>query len=212
MNINEKLKKASLEAEKRALTQIPDNEHIDWIPSKGFDIQSERSKRTRPWRRVVAVSAAAIFVISLACALPLMRSEQSPDDEANKVLTQNNFYNNTVSDIEIIAQPEYIPEGFVINSCTVWADGSLQIEYINGENKIVFQSYPASEVDISAFDEIIKDIEINGNAGFAANNFQGAYNNNVAWNDGNYSYIITNSRGVDLEELVKVALSVNFEK
>ena len=99
-----------------------------------------------------------------------------------------------------------------MNSCTVWADGSLQIEYMNGENKIFFQSYPANEVDLSAFEEVISNVDINGNAGFAANNFNGLVNNNIAWADGNYSYVITNSDGVNLEELVKIAVSVEREE
>ncbi len=216
MNINEKLKNASLEAEKEAFLNLPDDENIAWTPSERFQsdiakITVGRTKRFSLKRRILAISAAVLSVAAVAVSVPLMTNE--PETSKPEIsATYNNFYNNTVSEIEIVAQPEYIPKGYTVNSCTVWTDGSLQIEYINGENKIVFKSYPADEVDVSAFDEVIEKLDINGNDGFAANNFNGALNNNIAWNDGNFSYIITNDMGVELEELVKVALSVNSEK
>ena len=225
MNIDKKLKKASLEAEKEAFLQLPDDKDIVWTPSEKFeaDIKSiapEKSKGLFLKRRILALSAAALLIAAVAVCVPLMKGEPEisvPDVSAPEVSKEHNdpysnFYNNAVSDIEIIAQPEYIPEGYTVNSCTVWTDGSMQIEYLDGENRIIFQSYPASEVDLSAFEDIIGKIDINGNDGFAANNNNGIYSNNIAWNDGEYSYIITNDNGVELEELIKVALSVNTEK
>jgi hypothetical protein len=225
MNTNEKLKKASLEAEKEAFFDLPDDENIEWTPSERFEaniakITVGKTKGLNIKRRIAVIVAAALFAVSLTVCIPLITngpegsvsSESSVPDGVTVSTPYNGFHNNTVSDIEINAQPEYIPEGFIINSCTVWQDGSIKIEYINGDNAILFQSYPAEEVDISAFEEIIKDIDINGNEGFAANNFNNQYNNNIAWNDGKYSYIITNSEGVELEELIKVALSVDTDK
>lgn len=216
MNIDEKMKNAALEAEIRSLAQLPEDGDIDWTPSERHEAEMSKKlsapKRVRAWRRIAVASAAAVLAVTAAAAVPLLQSEsEHPSKSADESIETPKFYNNTVSEIEINAQPEYVPEGYQINSCTVWADGSLQIEYINGENKILFQSYPASEVDLSAFEEVVGNVDINGNEGFAANNFNGMYSNNIAWNDGNYSYVITNSDGVLLEELVRIALSVNTE-
>lgn len=209
MKLEEKLKQAALKAE---LDLLDSAEEVEWSPSCEFKrkIDSLLCKRRISAKRRIAVLVAAVILLaaSIAILLPLMLGEEEGILQES---SESNFYNNTVSEIEINAQPEYIPEGYSINSCTVWADGSLQIEYVNGENMIVFRSYPASEVDVSAFGEIIGNVDINGNAGFAANDFNGFTNNNIAWADGNYSYIITNSDGVKLDELVRIALSVNTE-
>lgn len=210
MNTNEKIKQASLEAE---LAELKNTEGFDWTPSADFERKMETAlnKKRVPVRRYIALIAAAmlLLVATLAFLIPMMRN----DSESQSADISENGENSTIIDsVDIPAQPEYIPEGYYMNSCTVWADGSLQIEYIDGENQILFQSYPASAVDLSVFEEVVSNVDINGNQGFAANNFNGCLNNNIAWADGQYSYVITNSVGVNLEELVKIAISVEREE
>lgn len=200
MKTNEKLKQAALMAE---LNLLENGKEAEWQPTRAFNekIDVLLCKRRTLTKRQIVIIAVAVLIIALSVTvLPLLKSgTEEPFEGAEESI---------ISGVEVPVKPEYIPEGYYMNSCTVWADGSLQIEYIDGENKIFFKSYPAEEVDISAFEEIISNIDINGNAGFTANNFNGFANNNVAWNDGNYSYVITNSEGVRLEELVRIALSV----
>lgn len=210
MNTNEKLKQASLEAE---LAELKNTEEFDWTPSADFERKMETAlnKKRVPVRRYIALIAAAmlLLVATLAFLIPMMRNDSESQGED---ISENGENSTIIDSVDIPAQPEYIPEGYYMNSCTVWADGSLQIEYIDGENQILFQSYPASAVDLSVFEEVVSNVDINGNQGFAANNFNGCLNNNIAWADGQYSYVITNSVGVNLEELVKIAISVEREE
>lgn len=208
MNIDEKLKQASLEAELAELKNTKESK--DWTPSDDFErkMKGILDKKRIPVRRYVAMIAAAmlLLVATLAFLIPMFRND---GENQNADISENSAI---IDAVDLPAQPEYIPEGYYMNSCTVWADGSLQIEYIDGENQILFQSYPASSVDLSVFEEVVSNVDINGNLGFAANNYNGCLNNNIAWADGNYSYVITNSEGVNLEELVRIAVSVEREE
>ncbi|MBR6784238.1 MAG: DUF4367 domain-containing protein [Clostridia bacterium] len=202
MKTEEKLKQASLLAELCRLEEINESE-FDPAPEFLTKPSLELKGRSNIKRKaVIAFAAAACIALALFSAVLLTKSPEKPEESGEAA----------ISNVDIPVKPEYIPEGYYMNSCTVWADGSLQIEYMNGENKIFFQSYPANEVDLSAFEEVISNVDINGNEGFAANNFNGLVNNNIAWADGNYSYVITNSDGVNLEELVKIAVSVEREE
>ncbi len=207
MRIDEKLKQAALKAE---LDLLEAAEEREWDSTPEFarkiDLLLGR-RRISKKRRILLIAAAVLLIAVFVASLPFLR--KSP--EQHNISQTESVDESVISGVDVPVKPEYIPEGYYMNSCTVWADGSLQIEYMNGENKIFFQSYPANEVDLSAFEEVISSVDINGNAGFAANNFNGLANNNIAWSEGGYSYIITNSQGVELEELVRIALSVNTE-
>ncbi len=207
MRVDEKLKQAALKAE---LDLLENAEEREWNQTPEFERKMSTllgRRRISAKRRILLIAAAVLLIAVFVASLPFLikRPEQHNTSQTESV------DESVISGVDVPVKPEYIPEGYYMNSCTVWADGSLQIEYMNGENKIFFQSYPANEVDLSAFEEVISSVDINGNAGFAANNFNGLANNNITWTDGNYSYVITNSDGVRLEELVRIALSVNTE-
>lgn len=219
MKQNEKLKLAALEAELKLLDSLPDESEAEWTPSEEFkakinELLSEHKPERFTKRRIVYIIAAVLLLALAFAVVPFLMGEpEYPDISDNSNSNGENIsgilsavINDT--DVDITAKPEYIPEGYTVNSCTVWADGSLQIEYINGNEQIYFRSYPADEVDLSAFETVIGNVDINGNTGFYANNLDGMINNNLAWNSGNYSYIITNADGVPLDEMVRIALSV----
>ncbi len=214
MNGKDRLKTALLEAEKNKYASLPEDDLIDWTPSAEFEAKikcvltnNTKTRRNRIKIRL-AVVAAALVVISSACIVMLSNGE---DSATSGSLTSDVSDTDVNTNMDIPFMPDYIPAGYMLNSCKIWSDGSLEIEYINGENQLYFRSYPAEEVDLSVFEEVLHTENMSGLEIFQANNYNGVANNNVAWNNGNYSFVITNTDGIPLEEMIRIALSVNAQ-
>lgn len=231
MKIDEILKKAALEAEKKNVSSIPDDDSIDWTPAKSFEVKVHFAKPFRQRRYIALIASATVVAVSVFCAVPLLKTV-SPDtfdtslewaqgdiEQDSSAIPNDPTCNVSKSPVfdqsscEEFAQPEYIPDGYSINNLVANSDGSVHIEYTNGEDTIVFQSGPSELLDISDFEEVVGDVNINNNQGFMGNNINGYINNGIAWSDGEFNYLITNSLGgVTLDELMKIAESVNNAK
>ncbi|MBQ3230326.1 MAG: DUF4367 domain-containing protein [Clostridia bacterium] len=217
MKINEKLKRASLEAEITEYKKIPDDSEIDWEPSKEFNEKSEVLLQSvqAPKRRFLTPARVAVCAsIAVAAAILAVGHIASP----NGLFGESVYYSeNVTSEISPALEevyPKYIPDGYVLSDKEFSVNGSTRLEYTNGNSKIVFYSYPAKKIDYSQFDDVIGVFETSENIFMNATNFapvetpEFLANNSIAWNNGSETFVVLNNADVSVDELLKIAQSV----
>ncbi len=100
MDFKEKLRQASMAAEKNALEKMPSDEEISWTPSDRFNERMAKTiseigpimpKRAKPLWRIYAATAAAVVVIGLALSPLIHKSSDfiDPKEESGSGLSED---------------------------------------------------------------------------------------------------------------------------
>lgn len=107
MDFKEKLRQATLEAEKSQVESLPSDEEIFWTPSRSFNEKMEKTiskigpvmpKRAKPLWRIYAATAAAVAVIGLAFSPLIQKSSDFigiKEDSSNSIYDDEQLNNNS---------------------------------------------------------------------------------------------------------------------
>lgn len=104
--------------------------------------------------------------------------------------------------------PEYLPEGYAMNSCRVIAESLVEISYTDGDNSIIYRTEKTIDNisgDYNSYSNT--EVEVLGDSSVTLNSTEGIYYNGV-WNNDDFSYSLSVQKGLDRETFLRIIESV----